>query len=66
MVYLTCSQAYLFNEKKEGYYPIRHRNMDFHVVVECKVVDDKVLAIFHHDSESQLTVQGYEDPGSYR
>ena len=54
------------NEKKEGSYRVQHQNMAEFVVAECKIIRNKLTAVFHHDSEMLRYVKGYEKPGSYR
>ena len=65
-VYTSCTEAFNWNWKKYGTYWIRHREMVNVVLVECKLVEKKITAILHHDTEMQITVHGYEGAGSYR
>ena len=65
-MYTSCTEALYWNLKKYGAYAIRHREMVNVVLVECKLVENKINAILHHDTEMQIEVHGYEDPMSYK
>ena len=65
-VYTSCTEALYWNWKKYSTYAIRHREMVNVVLVECKLVENKITAILHHDTEMQIEVHGYEASKSYK
>ena len=56
----------MINYKTAGRFRIQHNDMDRYVVAECKLENNRVMAIFHHNSEQPTFVHDYEAPGSYR
>ena len=65
-VYASCTEALYWNWKRDISYRIRHHDMENFVFAECKMVENKVIAVLRHDTEKQIKVHGYESPGSYR
>ncbi|XP_065061554.1 neurexin-4-like [Rhopilema esculentum] len=60
----SCKEA-LPSHLNEGEYWIQHMNMEVTVRVRCKREEGKVLAMFDHDSEAKVIVDGFEKPDYY-
>ena len=56
----------ILNGNKDGFYNIQRPQMIHNATVECKIVDGRTTAVFHHDVEEEVAVNGFEQPQSYR
>ena len=64
--YQSCPIALAQDDNLEGLYKIQHEAMLRPVEVECKIINNKIYALAHHNSEVTATVRGYEGPGTFR
>ena len=64
--YTSCTEVLNSKWKRGSEYRIRRHGMANFVFAECNVVGNEITVLLHHDTEDQVTVNGFESPRSYR